>query len=76
LVSAMSLLPLLRASSQPDVIAPALVNAHRFASERVTTIRPAPQGSECLMAAIVDDVFGQARRWSTASQPIRPDPSR
>jgi len=61
--------------SQPDVIAPAFVNTHKFVPERLTTIRPAPEGSECLMAAILDDVFGQSSQVATAPQPTRPEPS-
>jgi hypothetical protein len=63
------------ADSQPDVIAAALVNLRKFVPERVTTLRPAPQGSESLMAAILDDVFGQSSQVATASQPTRLDPS-
>jgi hypothetical protein len=43
--------------------------------ERVTTIGPAPQGSQSLTAAFLDDVFGQSSQVATASQPTRPDPS-
>jgi hypothetical protein len=62
------------ADSHPDVIAAALVNAHKFVLERVTTIRP--QGRESQMAAILDDVFGQSSQVAPASQPTRPDPRR
>jgi len=62
------------ADSHPDVIAAALVNAHKFGPERVTTIRPVLQGSESQMAAILDDVFGQSSQVAPASQPDPPDP--
>jgi hypothetical protein len=58
------------ADSHPDVIAAALVNAHKFVPERVTTIKPVPQGSESQMAAILDDVFGQSSQ--VARLPSRP----
>jgi hypothetical protein len=64
------------ADSQPDVIAAALVNAQELVPERVTTIRPVPQGSESVMAAILDDVFGQSSQLASASQLTRPDPRR
>jgi hypothetical protein len=64
------------ADSHPDVIAAALVNAHEFVPERVTTIGPVPHGRESQMAAILDDVFGQSSQVAPASQPTRPDPRR
>jgi hypothetical protein len=64
------------ADSHPDVIAAALVNAHKFVPERVTTIRPVPQERESQMAAILDDVFGQSSQVAPASQPTPSDPRR
>jgi hypothetical protein len=64
------------ADNHPDVIAAALVNAHKFVPERVTTIGAVPQLDESLMAAILDDVFSQSSQVAPASQPTRPDPRR